>query len=190
MSATGRSDVRHADDFYATPAWATRAILPHLHSSGDLYRDLLDPCAGAGALLQVAKTIAQQVRGIELDAGRAQVCGLRYATCANLDALGPESWGAPDIVLTNPPYKLAREFADRALREVRPGGTVAMLLRLNWLASQARADFHRANPSDVYILPRRPSFTGGGTDATEYAWFVWGIGRGGRWSILNTAGAA
>jgi hypothetical protein len=68
-------------------------------------------------------------------------------------------------------------------------GTAAFLLRLNWLGGQARAAWHRANPCDVYVLPRRPSFTGKGTDATEYAWMVWGTGRGGRWSVLEVEGA-
>jgi len=33
-----------------------------------------------------------------------------------------------------------------------------MLLRLNFLASQQRFAFWRANPPGVYVLPRRPSF--------------------------------
>jgi hypothetical protein len=35
------------------------------------------------------------------------------------------------------------------------------------------------------VLPKRPSFTGGGTDATEYAWMVWGPTRTGRLRILE-----
>ena len=45
MSATNRSNVRVASDFYATPAWCTRAILPHLPVTS-----VLDPCAGDGAI--------------------------------------------------------------------------------------------------------------------------------------------
>lgn len=74
------------------------------------------------------------------------------------------------LVISNPPYSEAERFVEHALKI---GTTVCFLLRLNWLASKKRAPFHRAHPSDVYVLPRRPSFTGGGTDATEYAWFVW-----------------
>jgi hypothetical protein len=77
------------------------------------------------------------------------------------------------------------EFIERALREAPEDADVAFLLRLNFLGSQRRAAFHRSFPSDVYVLPRRPSFTGGGTDATEYCWMVWGAERGGRWSILE-----
>ncbi len=42
-------------------------------------------------------------------------------------------------------------------------------------------------PCDVFVLSRRPSFLGNGmTDSSAYAWFVWGPGRGGRWSLLKT----
>ena len=86
----------------------------------------------------------------------------------------------------NPPYAGAYEFITRSLSEVAPvNGTVAALLRLNWLGSKKRAAFHKLAPSDVYVLSKRPSFGGSsGTDATEYAWFVWGPGRGNRWFIL------
>ena len=38
------------------------------------------------------------------------------------------------------------------------------------------ADWMRENTPCVFILPNRPSFTGNGTDAAEYGWFVWSNG--------------
>ncbi len=78
-----------------------------------------------------------------------------------------------DLVVTNPPFTLAMEFVQAALKVLSPSGTCAMLLRLNWLASMKRAEFLSRHCPDVYVLPRRPSFTGGGTDATDYGWFLW-----------------
>lgn len=189
MSATGRSDVRRADDFYATPEWCTRAILPYLHVS----RGALDPCCGTGAILDVLRRAVgaaeyDTIRGIELDADRAR-CASHNVVCADALELPSGMWGKPSLVVTNPPYRLAMQFVARALLEVESErGVVAMLLRLNWLGSQARASFHRTRPSEVYILPRRPSFTGGGTDAIEYAWFVWRNASptgAGKWRILD-----
>lgn len=115
---------------------------------------------------------------------------------------------------------ILRDFARMALHMADGVGTVALLLRLNWLGSQDRAPFHRAHPADIYILPKRPEFAASlsctakksgctyketlpieairpkicplcgaktacsTTDSIEYAWFVWGPSRGGRWSIL------
>ncbi len=183
MSATGRNlagNERRADDFYATPAWCTEAIWPHLRRT----ECVLDPCAGAGAILDVAVKHGAATVGIELDGSRQAIACERGHSVRIGDALA-DRWPFCTAVVTNPPYSLAAFFIDRALSERTEHIDRAFLLRINYLGSQKRAAFHRAHPSDIYVLPRRPSFTGGGTDATEYAWFVWGPGRGNRWFMLD-----
>ena len=49
---------------------------------------------------------------------------------------------------------------------------------------QDRRAFHDAHPADLYVLSRRPSFIGTGSDTAAYAWWVWGPGRGGRYQVL------
>jgi hypothetical protein len=49
-----------------------------------------------------------------------------------------------------------------------------MLLRINYLGSISRHEWWKENsPTALHVLSKRPSFTGKGTDATDYAWFVW-----------------
>lgn len=84
------------------------------------------------------------------------------------------------VAITNPPFRLAQDFIDACLT---CSDTVVMLLRLNYLASKSRWNFMSANTPDVYVLPNRPSFTGGGTDSIEYAWFVWGRERRNRGTV-------
>ncbi len=180
MSVTGHNDVRHPDDFYATPSWCTRAILPVLSRLiGQTFCEpdrIIDPCCGDGAILDVvAEVYPTAFRcGVEIDPVRAAKAASRHNVVA-ADALGPLRWtGNGDLVLTNPPFSLAMEFVQRAIKEAGKGGTVAMLLRLPWLASMKRAAWLRANTPSVYVLPKRPSFTGNGkSDATDYAWMVW-----------------
>ncbi len=195
MSSTARTrsdgvaTVRPVDDFYRTPAWATRAILPHLPAAGSV----LDPCAGDGTIIQALLDggFGGLVDAMEIDGERAAaIPGADVLVC---DALteGEDFWAIPHaLVVMNPPFRLALRFVERAL-DAQDGhrGTTAALLRLGMLASQARASFWRAAPADVYVLPRRPSFTGGGTDSADYAWFVWGPGRGGRWQVLDVESA-
>lgn len=123
--------------------------------------------------------------------------------------------GTPDLVIGNPPYQLTRwdpdlvvmkkgkptgeigglriedrhyaeKFIRKALEVVGKKGTVAMLLRENYLVPKTRralrADFGMPN---IHALEKRPSFNGSGTDATDYAWFVWGPKRAGKWSVLE-----
>lgn len=86
-----------------------------------------------------------------------------------------------DVIITNPPFSLTREFLRKSLRELKPDGTLIYLQRLNYLGSRERVPFWRevGYPDATPILIPRPSFTGKGTDATEYCWYVYD--RGGRW---------
>ncbi|WP_436663579.1 hypothetical protein ACOALA_13645 [Alicyclobacillus acidoterrestris] len=76
-----------------------------------------------------------------------------------------------DFIITNPPFSLAQEFVEKSLTLAN---CVIMLLRLNFLASGKRKEFWEKHPpTAIHVLTKRPSFTGTGTDATDYAWFVW-----------------
>lgn len=178
MSSTNRGAERAPNDLYVTPAWCVEAVLPLLPMGGSI----LDPCCGTGAILDVVR---ERIDSPEYAYGYDLVTH-PGVDLRQRDALSVEGWQRPDLVITNPPYSLAEAFVERAIAETAPhGGTVAMLLRLAFLASRKRVALLRAHPPDVHVLSRRPSFTGGGTDSADYAWFVFGPGRGGRWSILD-----
>lgn len=155
-------------DDYPTPEWVIRAIAPFVAGS-----TVLDPCCGAGAILDVFRERGAQVHGIELSPERAAEARAKGYQVTEADALAHD-WPAADLIITNPPFSRAQEFAEKAIRSVKPGGTVALLLRLGFLESKARMSFHRANGSSVYVLASRPSFIGGKTDKTPYGWFLWG----------------
>lgn len=187
MSATGRSDVRHAADYYVTPAWVTRAILKELPRNGPV----LDAGCGKGAIMRVLRDRYKkpgELHGMDVVAPYARACAEEFENVIEgnfLEARQPA--GTPwKVIVANPPYQMAGQFVAKALELVGKKGTVAMLLRLNWLAGQKRAQFHREHPADVYVLSKRPSFTGQGTDATEYAFFLWGPGRGNRWFLAGS----
>jgi hypothetical protein len=233
MSVTGHRDVRHPDDFYETPAWCVRALLPYLQRG-----DVFDPCCGNGAIGRVLAEEWPELNryGVEINEERfrqAEASQILRADGTPLRAFDnvfhgdyleqPITRRIP-LIITNPPFKLALEFAQRAIKEA---DTVAFLLRLNWLASETRRAFHAANPCDLIVMPRRPSFaqfcsctvcawkatlpasaprpqwcpecarSAGGhsvgkspikvstTDSTEYAWFVWGPGRGNYYEVAG-----
>ena len=203
MSATGRNKKgkeRREADFYPTPAWCTRAILPHLGlhpcHKGRLL-STLDPACGDGAILDVLREeFGVKAWGFDIDRTRVAIaaskCHQHAVRVWQADAL-EESWpDQVDLVITNPPYSLASEFVSRFISlftskesgELRIDG--AFLLGLNFATSAARAPFHRGFPSDLYVLPKRPSFTGDGkSDMSDYAWFVFGPNRGGHWKVLE-----
>jgi len=177
MSATGRSGVRRRDDFYETPEWCTRAILRALKPQPET---ILEPSAGHGAIIRVLRdnawnTIARPaITAVEI---RPEAlfhlgdAGADVAIAADFLEWSMAERVPYDLLIGNPPFSLAFEFCQRAIGMAH---VVALLLRLNFLGSQRRARWMRAHTPAVFVLPKRPSFTGKGTDATEYAWFVWG----------------
>ena len=84
-----------------------------------------------------------------------------------------------DIAITNPPFNIAMEVIQKALKDVRAGGLVIMLLRLNFFGSRERQGFFQKNmPVLTYVHTKRPKFLNtGGTDSIEYMHCVWQVGN-------------
>lgn len=180
---------RRKGDFYETPAYAIDAIIPHLPL--DVATLLVDAGSGSGAISAgvAARYPNLEIMGVEKNeelVAQARARGL-YAAEFHVDDF--EKWSpnvrAPEVVIMNPPYSRAIEFVDRALRLVKRGGHVVALLRLGFLASKRRREFLKKHMPDVYVLTKRPSFTGGGTDACDYAWFVWSADATGKVTLLT-----
>lgn len=145
-------------DFFETPPEAVLAIAPFLPSG----RDVLDPAAGKGSILKTLRDFdlvpkALELRAIELNPVYAADCKTAgFATMVG-DALELD-WVKPDLVVMNPPYHLSRKFVERALAMRKRGGYVFALLRQGFSAGGGRRAFHVKHPSDMRILPLRPSF--------------------------------
>jgi hypothetical protein len=178
VSATNRGGRRSPADFYSTPEWCVRRLLEVVPLPGGAW---LEPAAGDGAIVRaVGRTDITwdlwELRSSERPALRRSAPGAEitigdFLEKARAAQLGRKRYA---VAITNPPFRLAQAFIDACLG---CADTVVMLLRLNYLASKARWEFMSTHTPDVYVLPNRPSFTGGGTDSIEYSWFVWGRQR-------------
>ncbi len=83
-------------------------------------------------------------------------------------------------IITNPPYKYALEFVQKALDSVQIGKKVAMFLKLQFLEGKSRKKFFLENPPKVvYVSSSRLNCAMNGdfdkyeSSAIAYAWFVW-----------------
>jgi hypothetical protein len=143
---------RNQYDYYPTPYWC----FEKLPIDWDIFKTAIEPCEGDGRITKFLQEVGIDTKGIDLKNG------INYLTT---------EYQKVDLILTNPPYTLAKEFIEKAITEAK---TVIMLLRINFLGSQKRHAWWVENePTALYVLSKRPSFTGTGTDSTEYAWYVW-----------------
>lgn len=152
MSATNRGTIRQESDFYPTPRSAFHPLLPFLPRDAEIW----EPAQGDGRLVLYMRRYGLRALGADLNSGYDFLSDATARAC----------------IVTNPPFSLALEFCSHAL-EV--SSEVFLLLRLNFLGSQNRKQWWVDHePRCLFVLSRRPSFTGNNTDATEYAWFYWG----------------
>ena len=57
-------------------------------------------------------------------------------------------------IITNPPYSAGLEFVERALETVRPGGKVAMFLKVQFLEGKRRGElFSKPPPPEPFTYP-------------------------------------
>ena len=172
MSAANRSESRVAFDVYPTPAWCVHRLLEEVELPGGHW---CEPAAGDGAIIRAVRDVRRDVTWSALELrSECQAALVKEGAEVQIgDALESPWQLRPELltlVITNPPYALAEAFLARALEA---STSVALLLRLDFLGSERRSGLFRRVPPDIHVLPNRPSFVAGRTDASEYAWFVW-----------------
>ena len=160
-------DEREANDYYATDP---KTIID-LFNVEDFDVMIWECACGEGHLSKKMIELGKQVLSTDLiDRGFGQ--GI-------VDFLQYEGEWEGDII-TNPPYKFAKEFVEKALSVIKEGHKVAMFLKVQFLEGQKRYElFKKYPPKYVYVFSKRQrcckngDFESYGSSAVAYAWFVW-----------------
>ena len=167
-------------DFFPSPPWSTRALCEHVigvdHCHG---RSVWEPAAGEGHMADVLAEYFGHVRASDVhDYGCHHAIGSFTGSGPDVIAWNNQHHSDPDWIITNPPFTLAAEFAQRAIREARHG--VALLVRTAWLegGERWRTLFSIMPPATVALFAERVPMVKGRWDpdastATSYAWVVW-----------------
>lgn len=152
-------------EFFPTPVWAIERMAEAVVLPGrpGMPARCLDPCVGLGVIPRVLASPYRHWTRVDIrDTGYADHVGSYLE--AELRRF--------DLAVFNPPFSKALRFVDRAIKHC---DVVIMLQKLNWLASEERAQWMRKHtPNALYVLPNRPDFDGRGGDACDYCWYVWG----------------
>ena len=132
---------------------------------------ILEPSCGEGHISEVLKAHGYDVVSRDLiDRGYGEVAD--FLSIDNLE------WNG-DIV-TNPPYRFALDFVEKALQIIPKGRKVAMFLKLTFLEGKGRRHLFRTQPPcRVWVSSSRLKCAVNGDfdamdgSAAAYAWFIW-----------------
>lgn len=170
-------DFYPTDSYYADQCVASLADI----TANKNVRTILDAGAGnspvfAHAARRLADVASPIVDAVEI---RPEACptapygGIRWHTADYMDYAPKYAY---DLIVSNPPYKLALQFVHKSLSLLEFAGVAAFLMPISFLSSQTRYKklFQRLPPYRITFLPNRPSFSGDGkTTPNEYVWLTW-----------------
>lgn len=178
---------REENDYYATDPLAIDKLLQVEKPFSHIWE-----CAAGGGHL--AKKLKEQ--GYEVTA--SDIIERNYKLDFTQDFLKMSASGLGSNeeydILTNPPYKYAKEFVLQALSMVRKNRKVYMFLKLTFLEGKTRLKelFSKYPPKKIYVFSERilcaknaefQKMKDGGGSAIAYAWYVWEKGYTGKTEV-------
>ena len=185
LGASNHTDEeREQDDFYATDPDAVDKLLMVESPNGRIW----ECAAGAGHLANRLKEYGYEVYATDIKERGYALNGVQDFLKA--EKAGFITVGGYDI-LTNPPYKYAKEFVQKSLELLPVGCKCYMFLKLQFLEGVARYNeiFQSTPPKTVYVFKKRvlcakngdfERMREGGGSAVAHAWFVWEKGYNGK----------
>ena len=165
---------RETNDYYATEPKALELLLEL-----ETFSPYVWECScGEGHLSKVLEEHGYHVKNTDIiDRGypSTEVADFLNITKQDISLLPPMD------IITNPPYKYAKEFVEHALDISMDGTKIAMFLKLQFLEGKARRKmFEKHPPKTIYVSTSRLCCAMNGdfekyskSNAVTYAWFIW-----------------
>lgn len=164
---------REINDFYATDPHALEIFLDKLKEDGICLHENIWECAcGMGHLSKVLERKGYYLLNSDIvDRG--------YSNFTE-DFLKHKGEDIAYDILTNPPYKYAKEFVEHALDIQAEGYYTVMFLKIQFLEGQARKElFKKYPPKYIYVNSARQTCYINGdmskkmSSASCYCWYIW-----------------
>ena len=185
-SIAGMSTIRErvVDDYYATPPEATKELLNNFDLIG--CKSFYEPSCGEGHISKVLKS----KYNVDVFSSDLIDRGFGYGNIDFLKFSETNNWlfrgeSKVDCIITNPPFKLAKEFILKALR--LSNKYVIMFAKIQLLEGIGRKElFEKYPPKYIYVFRNRINPLRNGNPLDEkgkpwastmcFAWFVWEVG--------------
>lgn len=107
--------------------------------------DIWEPAVGAGHLAQVLKEHGHNVFC-------SDIINRGYPDTYTIDFLNCELRECDMDIITNPPFKYAKEFVEQALDRITDRHKVAMFLKLQFLEGKSRRKLFETAPPQGFML--------------------------------------
>ena len=181
--ASNHSDIeREINDFYATPTIATEKLIEYLdYNYPNIKNEIVwEPACGKGHISETLKEHGYKVISTDLIDRGYGCAGDDY------DFLSDSNTKTDCHIITNPPYKYAQEFVEKAMDIMEDGKCLCMLLKLTFLEGKKRYDmFQKYPPEQLLVFSTRVNCAHGGDfekeseigGAVAYAWYIWRKGN-------------
>lgn len=161
---------RRDSDFYPTPANVTQALVDSLKSENIMPSGWVwEPACGDGAMSRVLDAAGMTVVSSDIRSTEFRIGSVDYLETPAIGCGG---------IITNPPFKLAQKFIEKAVSEVP---FVAILLKCDyWQAASRTRLFNENPPAYLLALNWRPAFAEaerGSSPTMSFLWTVWISGR-------------
>lgn len=159
---------RERHDYYATEPKAMELLLELEQFNNNIW----ESACGEGHLSEVLVKNGYNVKSTDLiDRGYG---------IGGVDFLNDEFEIFNGDIITNPPYKYAKQFIEKSLSIIPKGNRVAMFLKLTFMESKGRKQMFIDNPPKViYVSSSRllcvknGDFSKKESSAVAYAWYIW-----------------
>ena len=163
---------REAMDYYATEPKAIELLL----EKEQFAKNVWECACGELHLSHVLENHGHKVKSSDI------VDRLNDGSIETIDFLNFNGKWDGDII-TNPPYKYAKQFVEKALETVSTGSKVAMFLKLTFLESKGRRELFDKYPfKTLYVSSSRlqcakngnfDTYHAGVGTAVAYGWYIW-----------------
>ena len=189
IAGTSTTRERINNDYYATPPEATRELLNNFGLND--CNKIWEPACGEG---HISKEIRKWFNDINSSCKllSTDLINRGYGT-GGIDFLKINSNSEKyDCIITNPPFKLAKEFIKKAIS--LSNKYVIMFAKIQLLEGLGRKELFEKNPPKyVYVFRNRINPLRNGSPVDEkgkpwastmcFAWFVWEVGYNGEPTI-------
>ena len=181
LGASNHTDKeREQNDFYATDP----AAIDLLKKKIELPKQILEPACGSGCLSERLVELGHEVKSCDLiDRG--------YGDVQDFFKMTEPPFNGDFSIVTNPPYKYAKEFVLHSLDLVPDGSLVCMFLKTTFAEGKGRyKDLFSIYPPlkvlqcvERVLCAKNGDFDymrAHGGSAVAYAWWIWERGYTGR----------